>query len=262
VDLNLKGRTAFITGANRGIGLAIANALAAEGVNGALFGRDQQQTERVAADLRAAHQVNMMAFSLNLTQPESITRGVAAAIDALGKVDILINSAGGATRGTFEEIADETWEDCFAVKPFGLIRMTRATLPHLEKSDQARIINLAGTRGREPSPVSPVSSPINMATLSITKVMANALGKKGITVNAINPGTTDSRRFDDLIRVTMELRKISHDEAVRHILREVPMGRVVKVEDVADLAVFLASARGGMISGTAINVDGGRTRSI
>jgi 3-oxoacyl-[acyl-carrier protein] reductase len=98
--------------------------------------------------------------------------------------------------------------------------------------------------------------------LSLTKLMANDLGNKGITVNAINPGSTRTRRWANLIEVYANEKNVSREEAEKMLLEEVPLGRVVEIQDIADLAIFLASARAGMISGTAINVDGGRSRSI
>jgi len=262
VELGLKGRVAFITGASRGIGAAIAGALAAEGVDLALFGRDIERCAALAKELQAQHSVRTATVRLDFEQPATIKSAVAEAMGALGRVDILVNNAGGATRGNLEELSDEAWDACFAVKPIGLMRMTRETLSFLTRSDQGRIINIAGTRGREPSAVSVMSGPINLGTLSATKVLANALGPKGITVNAINPGSTNTQRWDELIGMTAKRRNVSREDAETYLVREVPMGRVVKVEDIADLAVFLASARAGMITGCAINVDGGRTRSI
>jgi NAD(P)-dependent dehydrogenase (short-subunit alcohol dehydrogenase family) len=107
-----------------------------------------------------------------------------------------------------------------------------------------------------------MAGPINLGTLSVTKVLANELGPLGITVNAINPGSTDTGRWDELVRMTSNELGVSAQNAEKHLLREVPMGRVIQSSDIADLCVFLASARAGAISGTAINVDGGRTRSI
>jgi len=101
-----------------------------------------------------------------------------------------------------------------------------------------------------------------MGTLSLTKLMANDLGPRGITVNAINPGSTKTRRWTNLIEVYAKEKSVSLQEAEKHLLEEVPIGRVVEIRDIADLAIFLASARAGMISGAAINVDGGRSRSI
>ena len=107
-----------------------------------------------------------------------------------------------------------------------------------------------------------MSGPINLGTLSITKALANEFGPYGITVNAICPGSTDTGRWTELVNITSRERGISIEEATRHLVAEVPMGRVVVPENISDLAVFLASARAGMITGVAINVDGGRTRGI
>jgi 3-oxoacyl-[acyl-carrier protein] reductase len=263
MELKLKGRTAFVTGASRGIGRAIAVALAAEGVHLALFGRDAARCEALAHELRTAHHgLRVVVVSLDLGQPAAIKPAVATAIGQMDGVDILVNCAGGAYRGRLNDIPDDAWERYFAVKPLGLIRMTREALPHLKKSDQARVINMSGTRGREPGGVSVMSGPINLGTLSITKALANEFGPYGITVNAICPGSTDTGRWTELVTITARERGISIDEAKKHLVADVPMGRVVVPEDISDLAVFLASARSGMITGCAINVDGGRTRGI
>jgi NAD(P)-dependent dehydrogenase (short-subunit alcohol dehydrogenase family) len=262
MDLSLKGRTAFVTGASRGIGRSIALAFAAEGVHVGLFGRDLERCNAVAEEIKTKHKVRTTVVELDLADRGAIKPAVAAAIETLGGVDILVNCAGGAYRGRLAEIPDELWESYFAVKPFGLIRMTRETMPYLKKSTQGRVIHISGTRGREPHGVQVMSGPINLGTLSITKAMANEFGPDGITVNAICPGSTDTGRWTELVQVAAKDRGISEREAEKQLTADVPLGRVVKPEDVADLAVFLASARAAMITGTAINVDGGRTRGI
>ena len=262
MDLSLKGRTAFVTGASRGIGKAISIALAAEGVNIALFGRDVERCKSVAEEIRTKHKVKAAVIELDLGDRNAIKPAVEKAVAALGGVDILVNCAGGAYRGRLAEIPDELWETYFAVKPLGLIRMTREAMPYLKKSDQGRVIHISGTRGREPHGVQVMSGPINLGTLSITKAMANEFGPAGITVNAICPGSTDTGRWTELVQVAAKDRGISEQEAEKQLTADVPMGRVVKPQDVADLTLFLASARAGMITGTAINVDGGRTRGI
>ena len=263
MDLHLKGRTAFVTGASRGIGSAIAIALAAEGVNLALFGRDTARCEALAGELRAKHPaVRVCVVPLDLGQAAQIKPAVLRAVEQMGGVDILVNCAGGAFRGRLNEIPDDAWERYFAVKPLGLIRMTREALPYLRQSKQARIINISGTRGREPGGVSVMSGPINLGTLSITKALANEFGPLGITVNAICPGSTDTGRWTELVNITARERGVSVEEATKHLVREVPLGRVVVPEDIAGLTVFLASRAAAMITGTAINVDGGRTRGI
>jgi 3-oxoacyl-[acyl-carrier protein] reductase len=264
MDFNLKGRSAVITGASRGIGRAIALALADEGANLALCGRDIARCETLAAELREKHAgIRAAVVPLDLEQGTvAVKPAVEAAAKALGGIDILVNCAGGAYRGRLNEIPDELWEEYFAVKPLGLIRMTREALPYLKQSKQARIINISGTRGREPGGVSVMSGPINLGTLSITKALANEFGPYGITVNAICPGSTDTGRWTELVEITAREKKLSLEDATRHLVADVPMGRVVVPEDIAGLAVYLASQQAGMITGTAINVDGGRTRGI
>lgn len=262
MDLGLKGRTAFVTGASRGIGKAIATALAAEGVNVGLFGRDVKRCQAAAKEIEAQYGVRTAVVELDLADAKAIQPAVQKAIAALGAVDILVNCAGGAYRGRLAEIPDELWEQYFAVKPLGLIRMTRETMPYLKKSTQGRVIHISGTRGREPHGVQVMSGPINLGTLSITKAMANEFGPDGITVNAICPGSTDTGRWTELVSIRAREKAIPVEQAEKELTSDVPMGRVVKPEDVADLTVFLASRRAGMITGTAINVDGGRTRGI
>jgi NAD(P)-dependent dehydrogenase (short-subunit alcohol dehydrogenase family) len=263
MDLRLKNRKAIISGANRGIGRTIATALASEGVHLALLGRNLKACEEVASEVRANYPgVRAFAVRVDLEQPATIKPAVESAVSHLGEVDILVNCAGGAYRGRLEEIPDEMWERYFKVKPLGLIRMTRESLPHLKRSDQGRVINISGTRGREPEAHSMMSGPINFGTLSVTKAMANEFGPHGITVNAITPGSTATRRWTELVQITARERSLSLEESEKHLLQDVPLGKVITPEAIADLTVFLASARAGLISGCAINVDGGRTRSI
>jgi len=263
MQLGLEKRSAIVTGASRGIGAEIARALAAEGVNVALLGRDTERCESVAQSILAkCPKVTTVVCTVDMHFPDTIAPAVEKAVAALGGCDILVNCAGGATRGRIEDVPDEAWLSNLNVKPLGLVRVTRACLPYLKKSDQARIINIAGTRGREAGPFTIMSSPINLATLGITKTLANDLGPLGITVNAINPGSTDTGRWRDLVQRIAREKNLSEEDAERHLNREVPLGRVVVPQDVANLAVFLASAAASMITGVAINVDGGRSRSI
>ncbi len=263
MDMGLTGRTAFVTGANRGIGKAIALGLAEEGVDLALFARNMALCDEVAAEITSKWpERRVQTVKLDFEDASSIQPAVEQAVQAMGSLDILVNCAGGAYRGMLNDIPDELWEPYFAVKPLGLIRMTKACLPHLKLSGQARVINLSGTRGREPEKFSMMAGPINFGTLSVTKAMANEFGAYNITVNAITPGSTLTRRWTELVNMTMSDQGVSEEEATRILLDEVPLRRVIRVEDVADLAVFLASSRASLITGCAINVDGGRTRSI
>jgi 3-oxoacyl-[acyl-carrier protein] reductase len=263
MDLELRHRKAIISGANRGIGRSIALAYAAEGIHLALLGRNVPACTALADEITAQYpDVACYPVYVDLEQTKTIAPAVEESFRKLGGLDILVNCAGGAYRGRLAEIPDEAWERYFMVKPLGLIRMTREAVPYLRQSDQARVINISGTRGREPGPQSVMSGPINFGTLSVTKAVANELGEWGITVNAIAPGSTRTRRWDELVAITAREHGLPEKEAEARLLEEVPLRIVIEPEDISDVAVFLASARARAISGVSINVDGGRTRSI
>ena len=262
MELGLRDRIAFVTGASRGIGLAIAEALAREGVHLAIFGRDESACGDVARGLRERHAgLRAHSFLVDFERPATIRPAVEAAASKLGGADILVNCAGGSKRGWLNDLADEDWERAFRVKPIGLMRMTRESLPFLKRSNQARVINISGNRGREPRS-SVMGGPINLGTHSLTKALANEFGQYGITVNAVAPGFTKTRRWTEFLAVMARDSGISVEDAERQLIAEIPMGRVLMPEDIADTVVFLASARAGMITGTAIYVDGGNSRSI
>src|SRR5581483_5903489 len=150
MELGLTDRKAIISGANRGIGRSIALAYAQEKIQLALLGRNESACGDLAKEIGERFGVRAVAVAVDLHQPQTIKPAVERAVGALGGLDILVNCAGGAYRGRLAEIPDEEWERYFRVKPLGLIRMTREALPYLRKSDQARVINISGTRGREP----------------------------------------------------------------------------------------------------------------
>lgn len=262
MELGLKGRIAFVTGASRGIGLAIAEALAREGVHLGLFGRDEAACSEIARGLCEQHAgVRAHAYRLDFERPETIRTAVEAAAAQLGGADILVNCAGGSKRGWINDLRDEDWEPAFRVKPIGLMRMTRESLPWLKRSKQGRVINISGNRGREPRS-SVMGGAINLGTHSLTKALANEFGRFGITVNAVAPGFTKTRRWTEFLEVGAREAGTTTAEVEKQLIAEIPMGRVLLPEDIADTVVFLASARAGMITGTAVYVDGGNSRSI
>ena len=213
MNLNLTGRKAIITGASRGIGSAIAKGLAEEGVNVALLGRNPAACRALSEALAGDYGVQAPIIQLDLLERERIKPAVDEAVESLGGLDILVNNAAGFYRGGLTDIPEDVLEQNFIIKPIGLMRMARECVSYLEKSDQARIINLSGTRGREPSLHSTMSGPINMGTNSATKALANFFDPKGITVNAICPGSTDTDRWDELIERTMKLHGLDEEGA-------------------------------------------------
>ena len=249
MNLKLNGRKAIVTGASRGIGAAIARGLAAEGVDVALFTREVDNCRILSQELINNYKVNSPIVALDLLDIPNIKAAVREGVNLLGgNLDILVNNAGGATRGNLFDVSDEAWERNFTIKPIGIMRMSRECAPYLKQSDQARIINLSGTRGREPAYQSTLSGPINMGTNSATKVLANLLGPAGITVNAICPGLVKT----DFSKLLWE-----NPDAERATSQRMPLRRLGEADDFMGVAVFLASDESSFMTGQALTICGG-----
>lgn len=263
MELGLAGKAAIVTGATGGIGGAIACALSAEGVNLGLIMRDLDRGQAAADRIRSLYPgSNVFLAKGDVTVLSEVEAAVADLAARLGRLDILVNSAGGSVRGLIEEVADEDWARYMMVKPLGYVRTCRAAIPFLKESPCGRIINISGGHGKEPTNYSAMGATANAGTLGLTKSLADQMGPFGITVNAVCPGHTNTVRWAKLIDRTARERGTGREETEKFLLQRVPMGKVVEPEDIANLVVFLASERAGMVSGCTINVDGGRSRSI
>ncbi len=263
MDLGLKGKKAFVSGATRGIGKACVEELAKEGCDIALFARDEQLCSEVMDDLQNRYPDNKFVMVIaDLGLNDGVKKAVDDAAKNLGGLDIVVNAAGGSARGGLSDVSHDEWLRRLDAKPLGLMAVCEAAVPYLEKSNHARIINLSGLHGKEPVPWALMAGAINAATHGFSKSLASSLGPKGICVNVVTPGFTSGRRFDELIEITARERNLSEKDAEAWLRELVPLGEPVDPEDVAGAVAFLASERGKMITGTEIKVDGGRSKHI
>ncbi len=260
MDLGLKGRRALVTGASKGIGRAIAFELATEGADLAICARGPRALEETAAALKAATGVNVFAGAADVTVDREVGTFVDGAAAALGGLDVLVNNAGSALPGAFEEVDEVRWRADLDVKLFAAMRCVRTALPHLKQSTQARIININSIVGRQIAPEYIANSTDRAACLAFSKGLADNLAQYGILVNSVNPGNVRSQAWDstlDYFAPDAEL----EDYYVR-ASRETPLGRVADAGEIAAVVAFLASKRASYITGTSIDVDGGLARYI
>lgn len=263
MDLGLSGRNALVSGASRGIGRACALALAEEGCNVAVFGRDEKLCVAVAEDIRArCPDSKIITVLADLGMNPTVKQAVDEAAKALGGLDIVVNAAGGSARGGLGAVSHEEWHRRLNAKPLGLIAVCEAALPYLEESNQARLINLSGLHGKEPVPWAAMAGIVNAAVHGFSKCLAGELGPKGIRVNVVTPGFTSGRRFEELIEITAKERDINEKDAEAWLRTLVPLGGPADAEDVAAGVVFLASKQASMITGTELKIDGGRSQHI
>jgi 3-oxoacyl-[acyl-carrier protein] reductase len=243
VDLGLHGRTAIVCGASSGIGLAIAEALAAEGANVAMFARRRDVLQREADRLGA------LAVRGDLRHPPNLRRLVDTTLEAFGGIDILVNNGGGPPRGTALELDDEGLESAVELLLLSAVRLTTLCLPYLRASGRGRVINIESSSVREPIDRLALSNVVRPAVVGWAKSLTREVGGDGITVNTIAPGRIDTER----------LREAYPSEEQ---IAQIPLGRVGEPREIADVVAFLASERAGYVTGTVIAVDGGMTRGL
>ncbi|MDE1967527.1 MAG: SDR family oxidoreductase [Alphaproteobacteria bacterium] len=247
MDLQLKGRTALVTGASMGIGRAIAAGLAAEGARLAIVARRKDLLEQVAAGIEKSGGVRPAVIVADVMQPESPQRICDEAVRALGKIEILVNSAGGS-RPLPADAPDQSWDEALTLNFTRLRQLTHAILPGMIVQKWGRIINITGKS--EPERIN-ASFAAKAAVHAWAKGLSREIGKHGITINSIAPGRIITEQI---------LRLYPEEERRKFAAREIPVGEYGQPEDLAVLAVFLASPLARYMTGTVIPVDGGLRR--
>ncbi|MDQ3811191.1 MAG: SDR family oxidoreductase [Chloroflexota bacterium] len=262
MDLGLAGKTAIVAAASRGLGKAVACALAAEGANVVMFSRDQAAIQSAAADVEqaAAGGATVIGLAADVTDTADLQRVVDTAVERFGGVDILYNNAGGPRPGTFDSLGDDDWRAAFDLNLMSAIRLTRLCLPHMRARRWGRIITGTSSSVKQPLPTLMLSNSVRSATTAWSKTLADQVAADNITVNTLAPGRIDTERVrqidDDLARRTGRPR----EEVERDQLKAVPLGRYGQPAEFGAVAAFLASERASYITGVTLLVDGGLFR--
>jgi 3-oxoacyl-[acyl-carrier protein] reductase len=261
MELELNGKVALVTGANRGIGAAVAAELAREGMHLCLVARDSTKLREVADTLVRTANVSVHTFSADLRDQAAPAQAIAEAVGHFGRLDLLVNNAGATKRADFFTLTEEDWQDGFALKFHGYVRMTRAAWPHL-RSTKGSIVNIVGIGSRAGSAEFTIGGSVNVALLNFTKAMADIGVQQGVRVNAINPGLIATDRFTRNVERVMREQGLGHDEALAFLLSGHGTTRVGLPEEIGSLVAYLASAKADFIQGSIIDIDGGATRSL
>jgi 3-oxoacyl-[acyl-carrier protein] reductase len=242
----LNGRTAIVCGASAGIGLAIARALAAEGVNVAMFARRRETLEP------EAERIGGLAVRGDVRDPADLERLVERTVQAFGGVDILVNNSGGPPRTSALEINHDLLQDAVDLLLHSVVQLTGLCLPYLARSGHGRVINITSSTVREPSDNLALSNAVRPGVIGWAKTLAREIGPDGVTVNSIAPGRIETERLAERYP----------NGPTKADLQEIPLRRLGRTEEIADVVCFLASDRASYVSGATIEVDGGLVRSI
>jgi len=256
MDLGLDGRTAIVTGASRGIGKYIAQALAREGCDVAICARTESDLEAAADDIGTEGR-DVLVLPMDVTEAGEPERLVEATAERFGRIDIYVGNVGGNRRGDFEELSDEDWEDLINLNFMSHVRVSRAALSHMREVDGASICYISSIFGRELGGAGlSLYNTTKSALISVSKVMAQELAPE-IRVNSVAPG---SIRFPG---GSWDRRVKENPEEMKQFVEEnIAIERFGQAEEVADAVTFLCSERASLITGACLNVDGGQSRSL
>lgn len=262
MDLGLQGKVAFVAAASRGLGLAIAEELAAEGSSLVLCARNEKTLGLVSEQIAKTSGVSVLPVLADVSNAEMAARAVQAGIENFGQIDILVTNAGGPPPGNFESLTREMWENATRLTLNSVLELTRAALPGMKQRGWGRILNITSIAVKQPVDNLMLSNSLRAAVTGFARTLANEVATHGITVNNILPGYTRTERVEELARAAAESEGINMTEAFAKWENEIPMKRLGEPREFAALAAFLVSERASYITGSSIAVDGGWIRSI
>jgi 3-oxoacyl-[acyl-carrier protein] reductase len=262
MDLGLTGKVALVTGGSRGIGAAVARGFAQEGARVAITARTAPRLEETARAIREATGAEVHAVTGDLTRPGEAEGVVADTVAHFGCIDILVNNAGASPGGRLADLTEADWEKSLQLKLMGYVRCTKAVIPQMLRQGGGRIVNIVGNDGVKPLGLELTPSAANAADLAVTVALAEQYGRQNILINAINPGPVATERWDELVAGIAKAHGISVADAQKKVDRSVPLGRIARPEEVADVAVFVASQRASFMNGALILLDGGQQKAL
>ena len=252
MDLGLRDSVVVITGGTDGLGASLADRLVEDGARVAVCGRDPERLAATEARLTGAGG-DALVMAADVTVPADIERFVSATVERWGRIDGLVNNAGKASGGPFESVSDEEWTGDLELKVMAAVRLTRLAIPHLRASGHGSIVNVLNIGSKAPGAGSLPTTASRAAGLAITKSLSKELGPAGIRVNAVLVGLVESGQW----RRRAEASGQSLDQVYDQLGAGIPLGRVGRGDEYADLVSYLLSERSSYVTGSAINLDGG-----
>jgi NAD(P)-dependent dehydrogenase (short-subunit alcohol dehydrogenase family) len=257
MDLGLKNKKVLITGGSKGIGLACARAFMTEGAQVAIVSRSQANLDQAKKELGP-----MFTVTADLVDAKAAAAMVERVEKEFGAIDVLVNSAGAAKRTNADDLTPEAWRAAMDAKYFTYINVIDPLVKRMAARGSGVIVNIIGSGGKIASPIHLPGGSANAALMLATAGLANAYAAKGVRVVGINPGLTNTSRVSEGLKADAKREGISEDEALARAKKKLPLGRLAEPGEIADIAVFAASARGRFLTGANISADGVSTPTV
>jgi 3-oxoacyl-[acyl-carrier protein] reductase len=261
MDLGLKGKNAAITGSSQGIGNAIAQSLADEGCNVALSARNEDRLNAAVKDIESRG-VKCVGIIADLSSEEGCKKFTDEAAAGLGGIDILVNNVGGMIPGTLDSMNEDLWATVLNLNLMSFVYSTKHAVEHLKKSSAGRVLCVSGVTGKQLMPGALTTTIPNTAIHGFAKVMAEQLGKDGITVNTICPGFTNTESWGPRAEGMAKMRGVTPDQVREGVAAQTMLGRWAEPKEIGDAAAWIVSEKNSYMTGTVVEVCGGYTKYI
>ena len=258
----MKNKVAIIGGSSSGIGKAVAIALAQEGCNVIICGRNKEKLSSAKKDILSLTKAKALDVQVDQSNPSDIKKLVEKVMYKFNRIDILFTNTGGPKPGNFFDVSEKDWLSAHESLLLYVVRMYNEVIPIMKKQKFGRIINDTSFTVKEPAENLVLSNVYRTAVVSLAKSLSRELAGYGITINNICPGYADTDRLKEIFSNQAKKKEISVEDVYRNIISGMPIGRLQKPEEIAALVVFLASEKASSITGSTINVDGGLMRGL
>jgi 3-oxoacyl-[acyl-carrier protein] reductase len=262
MDLGLKNRVALVAASSQGLGLATAEAFAAEGCRVAMCARSRQTLEAAAEKIRKQYSADVFAEAFDVGDPASVSQFVAAVASKFGSVDVCVTNAGGPPAKGFLAATLDDWQRAIELNFLSTVYFAREVIPHMQRKHWGRIITITSITTKQPVADLVLSNAVRAAVVGLVKSLANEFGKDGILVNNVGPGFTATDRLKELAKARSSASGRPEQEILDAWAADAPLQRLGEPRELADTVVWLASERASYVTGQTVLVDGGMYKGL